>query len=337
MQDSGWRGAGESGFNSRMPKLAVTAVPAFDDNYLWLVHAPADPRQVLVVDPGDAAAVEAALRAQSLVLAGILVTHHHGDHVGGVQALAAAHGPQAACGSELARDAATCGSELARDSSVGSKLPPTGNLGSKLPPTGNLGSKLPPTKAALPVFGPGNEDIEGITHPVQGGDRVELPALGFSFAVLDVPGHTRGHIAYAGHGAVFCGDTLFSGGCGRLFEGTPAQMHTSLGALAALPPETQVYCAHEYTASNLRFALAVEPDNAALVAYAADVAALRAAGQATVPTTVARERAINPFLRTTVPAVRAAAAGFATEAGLNAANDDIATLAALREWKNRFR
>ncbi len=327
MQDSGWRGAGESGFNSRMSKLAVTAVPAFDDNYLWLVHAPADPRQVLVVDPGDAAAVEAALRAQGLVLAGILVTHHHGDHVGGVQALVAAHGPQAACGSELARDSATCGSELARDSSVGSKLPPTGNLG----------SKLPPTKAALPVFGPGNEDIEGITHPVQGGARVELPALGLSFAVLDVPGHTRGHIAYAGHGAVFCGDTLFSGGCGRLFEGTPAQMYASLGALAALPPETQVYCAHEYTASNLRFALAVEPDNAALVAYTAEVAALRAAGQATVPTTVARERAINPFLRTTVPAVRAAAAGFAVEAGLNAANDDIATLAALREWKNRFR
>jgi hydroxyacylglutathione hydrolase len=146
-----------------MSKLAVTAVPAFDDNYLWLVHAPADPRQVLVVDPGDATAVEAALRAQGLVLAGILVTHHHGDHVGGVQTLA-----------------------------------------------GNL-----------PVFGPGNEDIEGITHPVQGGDRVELPALGLSFAVLDVPGHTRGHIAYAGHGAVFCGDTLFSGGCGRLFEGTP--------------------------------------------------------------------------------------------------------------------
>ena len=281
MQDSGWRGAGESGFNSRMSKLAVTAVPAFDDNYLWLVHAPADPRQVLVVDPGDAAAVEAALRAQGLVLAGILVTHHHGDHVGGVQALVAG--------------------------------------------------------AALPVFGPGNEDIEGITHPVQGGARVELPALGLSFAVLDVPGHTRGHIAYAGHGAVFCGDTLFSGGCGRLFEGTPAQMYASLGALAALPPETQVYCAHEYTASNLRFALAVEPDNAALVAYTAEVAALRAAGQATVPTTVARERAINPFLRTTVPAVRAAAAGFAVEAGLNAANDDIATLAALREWKNRFR
>ena len=204
MQDSGWRGAGESGFNSRMPKLAVTTVPAFDDNYLWLVHAPADPQQVVVVDPGDATAVKAALQAQGLVLAGILLTHHHGDHVGGVHALVAAHGLQ-------------------------------GNLGSQLPPAG-----------PLLVFGPGNEDIEGITHPVQGGDRVELPALGLSFAVLAVPGHTRGHIAYAGHGAVFCGDTLFSGGCGRLFEGTPAQMHASLGALAALPPETQVYCAHEY-------------------------------------------------------------------------------------------
>jgi len=289
VQDSGWRGAGESGFNSRMPTLAVTAVPAFDDNYLWLVHAPADPQQVLVVDPGDATAVKAALHAQGLVLAGILVTHHHGDHVGGVQALAAG--------------------------------------------------------AALPVFGPGNEDIEGITHFVQGGDRVELPELGLSFAVLAVPGHTRGHIAYAGHGAVFCGDTLFSGGCGRLFEGTPAQMYASLGALAALPPETEVYCAHEYTASNLRFALAVEPGNAALVAYADEVAALRAAGRATVPTTVARERAINPFLRTTVPAVRAAAAGFAAEAGLTSnpsgttvpEDDNIGTLAALREWKNRFR
>jgi hydroxyacylglutathione hydrolase len=272
-----------------MPTLAVTAVPAFDDNYLWLVHAPADPQQVLVVDPGDATAVKAALHAQGLVLAGILVTHHHGDHVGGVQALAAG--------------------------------------------------------ADLPVFGPGNEDIEGITHFVQGGDRVELPELGLSFAVLAVPGHTRGHIAYAGHGAVFCGDTLFSGGCGRLFEGTPAQMYASLGALAALPPETQVYCAHEYTASNLRFALAVEPDNAALVAYADEVAALRAAGRATVPTTVARERAINPFLRTTVPAVRVAAAGFAVEAGLTinaggttvSEGDNIGTLAALREWKNRFR
>lgn len=265
-----------------MSKLAVTAVPAFDDNYLWLVHSPVDPRQVVVVDPGDAAAVEAALQAQGLVLKGILVTHHHGDHVGGVAALVAAANP-------------------------------------------------------LPVFGPGDEDIDGITHPVKGGDSVKLPALGLAFTVLAVPGHTRGHVAYAGHGAVFCGDTLFSGGCGRLFEGTPAQMYASLGALAALPAETQVYCAHEYTASNLRFALAVEPGNAALVAYAGEVGQLRAAGKSTVPTSVAREQAINPFLRTAVPAVRAAAAAFAAEAGLPATADDITTLAALREWKNRFR
>jgi hydroxyacylglutathione hydrolase len=299
-----------------MSQLTVTAVPAFDDNYLWLVHAPADPRQVLVVDPGDAAAVEMALRAQDLVLAGILVTHHHGDHVGGVKALVAARGAEARGGS----DDTSCGRELAPDERIASKLAPT-----------------------IPVFGPGNEDIDGITHPVKGGDRVELPALGLSFAVLDVPGHTRGHIAYAGHGTVFCGDTLFSGGCGRLFEGTPAQMHASLGALAVLPPETQVYCAHEYTASNLRFALAVEPGNAALMAYAGEVAALRAAGQRTVPTTVARELAINPFLRTAVPEVRAAAATYAGQAGLSLGGSSgpnagaIATLAALREWKNGFR
>lgn len=289
-----------------MPTLAVTTVPAFDDNYLWLVHSPVDPRQVLVVDPGDAAAVETALQAQGLVLAGILVTHHHGDHVGGLPALAAKAAQQFG----------------------GGGLPVFGGGG-------------------LPVFGPGDEEIEGITHPVQGGSHVELPALGLSFTVLAVPGHTRGHVAYVGHGAVFCGDTLFSGGCGRLFEGTPTQMYRSLGALAALPPETQVYCAHEYTAANLRFALAVEPGNQALAAYASEVAMLRAAGQATVPTNVARELAINPFLRTTVPVVRAAAAAFAAEAGLEPAGAiakadaasaaDIATLAALREWKNGFR
>ena len=152
------------------------------------------------------------------------------------------------------------------------------------------------------VFGPAEEDIEGITHPVRHGDRVDLPHLGLQFAVLGVPGHTRGHVAYAGHGVVFCGDTLFSGGCGRLFEGTAAQMQASLQRLAALPPETRVYCAHEYTASNLRFARVVEPDNAVLAAYADEVTALRANGTPTVPSTLHRELAINPFLRTAVPA-----------------------------------
>jgi hydroxyacylglutathione hydrolase len=224
-----------------MPTLAVTAVPAFDDNYLWLVHAPADPQQVLVVDPGDATAVKAALHAQGLVLAGILVTHHHGDHVGGVQALAAG--------------------------------------------------------AALPVFGPGNEDIEGITHFVQGGDRVELPELGLSFAVLAVPGHTRGHIAYAGHGAVFCGDTLFAAGCGRLFEGSPEQMHHSLGLLAALPETTRVWCAHEYTASNLRWAAAQRPGDGAIAERLAAVLLARTQNRPTIPSSIGEERRTNLFMR----------------------------------------
>ncbi len=277
MQDSGWREAGKSGFNTRMQTLDVLTVPAFDDNYLWLIRGPAAPSQAVAVDPGDAAAIEQALQQHQLQLAAILVTHHHGDHVGGVEALAARYG--------------------------------------------------------VPVYGPGNENIDGITHPLVAGDSVALPALGLQLAVLAMPGHTLGHLAYAGHGVVFCGDTLFSAGCGRLFEGTPAQMHSSLQQLAALPPATRVYCAHEYTQANLRFALAVEPDNAALQAHAATVATLRAQGTPSIPSTIAVERAINPFMRTTVPAVRASAAQFA---GAIPAND-IETLAALREWKNGFR
>jgi hydroxyacylglutathione hydrolase len=160
-----------------------------------------------------------------------------------------------------------------------------------------------------------------------------LPGVGLSFEVIDVPGHTAGHIAYYGHGALFCGDTLFSGGCGRLFEGTPAQMLASLDALAALPPDTRVYCAHEYTASNLKFALAVEPVNADLVAYADLVARQRGAGQATVPSTLALERRINPFLRTRLPAVKAAAE---RRAG-HALPSDVDVFATVRQWKNEFR
>lgn len=268
-----------------MTNLAVLPVPAFDDNYLWLVPAPGAPGLAVVVDPGDAAPVQAELDRRGLRLAAILVTHHHGDHVGGLAELVA-----------------------------------------------NAGGV-----SALPVYGPADEDIEGITHPVKDGDTVALPALGLHFDVLSVPGHTRGHLAYAGHGVVFCGDTMFSGGCGRLFEGTPAQMHRSLGRLAALPPQTQVFCAHEYTASNLRFALAVEPGNAALQAYAAEVTTRRAAGLPTVPSTIGRELAINPFVRTQVAEVRAAASAHAAHAGLPAVTDDVSTLAALREWKNGFR
>ena len=163
--------------------------------------------------------------------------------------------------------------------------------------------------------------------------------LGLRFQVIDVPGHTAGHIAYylpataAGDAPVlFCGDTVFSGGCGRLFEGTPAQMHQSLGRLAALPGHTRVCCAHEYTESNLKFANAVEPANAALARYTLACRALRADGLPTLPSTIAQERAINPFMRCDAPdVISAAQAQGAADAG------GPAVLGALREWKNRFR
>ena len=161
--------------------------------------------------------------------------------------------------------------------------------------------------------------------------------MGLRFQVIDVPGHTAGHIAYylpAGEGRepiLFCGDTLFSGGCGRLFEGTPAQMHQSLGRMAALPGNTRVCCGHEYTESNLRFAAVVEPHNADLAAYTVDCRALRAQGRPTLPSTIAQERAINPFMRCDTAAVIAAAQhrGAADRSGP-------AVLGALREWKNHF-
>ena len=256
--------------------MDLIALPAFDDNYFWLLH---DGQQALVVDPGDAAPVRAALDQRGLQLASILVTHHHGDHTGGVAELRAATGAQ--------------------------------------------------------VFGPARERIPEPFTPLHGGDEVQ--ALGIRFRVIDVPGHTAGHIAYFadqvnGAPLLFCGDTLFSGGCGRLFEGTPGQMWTSLSTLARLPPATRVYCAHEYTLANLRFALAVEPGNDALRARQASEAGKRERGEPTVPSTVGIECATNPFLRAAVPAVRAAAEGRAGRA-LAA---DVDVFAELRAWKNAF-
>ena len=255
--------------------MNLIALPAFDDNYLWLLH---DGQQALVVDPGDAAPVRAALERLGLRLASILVTHHHGDHTGGVAAL---------------RDA---------------------------------------TGAA--VHGPARERIPEPFTPLAGGDTLRV--LGVDFRVIDVPGHTAGHIAYFaadvdGAPLLFCGDTLFSGGCGRLFEGTPAQMLASLDALAALPPATRVCAAHEYTLGNLRFAQAVEPDNAALARHVAHCESLRAAGLPTLPTTLATELAINPFLRCTAPAVQSAA--LAHDAPDTA---PASVFGALRLWKNTF-
>ena len=256
--------------------MELLALPAFDDNYFWLLH---DGQQALVVDPGDAAPVRAALDRLGLQLAFILVTHHHGDHTGGVAELRAATGAQ--------------------------------------------------------VFGPARERIPEPFTPLRGGDTV--PALGIGFRVIDVPGHTAGHIAYFadevdGAPLLFCGDTLFSGGCGRLFEGTPAQMLASLDTLAALPGDTRVCCAHEYTLSNLRFACAVEPGNRVLADYLRHCQQLREQDQPTLPSRIDTERTINPFLRSREPAVMQA-----VRARVPSATDEVAVFAALREWKNAFR
>ena len=264
--------------------LRIHPVPAFEDNYLWVAE---DGRHAAAIDPGDEAPVQAFLEARGLTLAAILVTHHHGDHVGGVEWLAGRWG--------------------------------------------------------CPVFGPAGEKIDGLTARLREGDRITVPGLAIELGVLDVPGHTRGHIAYVGRGAatpvgsdppfVFCGDTLFACGCGRLFEGTPAQMLDSLSKLAALPPTTRVFCAHEYTMGNIRFALAVEPGNGKLVARSERDGAARAAGRPTLPCTIADELDTNPFLRWSSPEVIASAS---KHAGRPLASP-VEVFAAVREWKNNFR
>lgn len=257
--------------------LEVTAVPAFDDNYLWLIRSPLANDKVLAVDPGDAGAVRKTLQVDQLNLCGILITHHHPDHVGGVAG-------------------------LLEDTPV-------------------------------PVVGPENEAIPGRPRRVRQGEHVRFTELGLDFEVLEVPGHTAGHIAYVGHGAVFCGDTLFSAGCGRLFEGTPEQMAASLKKLAALPIDTAVYCAHEYTLSNLRFAQAVEPDNQAVAEHLQHCLELRHVNRPTVPSSIGLELRINPFLRTGAGTVKHAAERHAGRT----LDSETEVFAVLRDWKNNFR
>ena len=199
---------------------------------------------------------------------------------------------------------------------------------------------------SVPVYGPAKEKITGVTALLQEGDEIYFRELALTAQILDVPGHTQGHIAYCiyeqkeqnqafaalGPAALFCGDTLFSTGCGRLFEGTAEQMLLSLEKLAALPSDTQVYCAHEYTLSNIAFALACEPENTALLAWQKKAQELRQAGRPTLPTTLRHELTVNPFLRCHKPAVRAAAEAYAGHALLNTV--DVFTK--LRPWKNIF-
>ena len=256
--------------------MNLVALPAFTDNYVWMLH---DGHRAVVVDPGEASPVEAALDSLGLELQAILVTHHHPDHVGGIERLR--------------------------------------------------------TRLRGPVHGPARERIPEPFEPRHEGDAFE--AIGLRFEVLDVPGHTAGHVAYLTHDAgpdplLFCGDTLFSAGCGRLFEGTAQQLHASLQRLASLPGRTRVCCTHEYTVSNLRFACAVEPTNAQASQHLLHCQALRAQGAITLPSSIALERQINPFLRCAEPEVVRAARreGAADES-------PVAVFAALREWKNRFR
>ncbi len=184
----------------------------------------------------------------------------------------------------------------------------------------------------VPVYGPHDERIRETTHPMADGARMTLPHFGIEFQVLEIPAHTRTHIAFYGGGMLFCGDTLFAAGCGRLFEGTPAQMHDSLSKLMRLPDDTRVYCGHEYTLANIRFARAADPDNKALPDLEARSKKLRDRDLPTLPSTIAQEKATNPFVRCSEPAVVKTASRHAGKA----LTDPVSVLGAIREWKNSF-
>ena len=182
----------------------------------------------------------------------------------------------------------------------------------------------------LPVIGPRGGHISGITKSVAQGDMVKLPAVGCEFSVIEVPGHTLDHIAFYGHNALFCGDTLFAAGCGRLFEGTPGQMHRSLNKIKRLPPDTAIYCTHEYTLANVKFALAVDPENEQLMAYSEWVNTTRANDLPTLPSDLATQRKVNPFLRCDDPAVVKNVSQYANAE----LSDEIAVFTQLRKWKD---
>jgi hydroxyacylglutathione hydrolase len=185
----------------------------------------------------------------------------------------------------------------------------------------------------VPIYGPASERLPFAVKPLKEGDVVALDSLGLHLEVLDIPGHTAGHIAYVGHGAVFCGDTLFSAGCGRLFEGTPAQMHASLGKLKGLPESTTVFCGHEYTVANLGFAATVEPQNSDIERHPGHSRELRSQGQPTLPSTIGLERKINPFLRCGFETVKQAAERQAARE----LDSETEVFAVLRTWKDGFR
>lgn len=254
--------------------MSVHAVPAFNDNYIWLIQS-AQTRKALIVDPGDAQPVLAALQQLDLTPSAILITHHHHDHTGGIATLR--------------------------------------------------------RQFNIPVYGPVAEQISGVTDTLSTGDILRLNDFAEA-SVLDTGGHTPGHISYLMANQLFCGDTLFAGGCGRLLGGTASQLFASLQQIANLPATTQIYCAHEYTLANLKFALAVEPGNAALQQRFLDSKTMRANNQPTVPSTLALEKATNPFLRCAVADVKQAAE---QQAG-QSLESPLAVFKVLRQWKDNF-
>ena len=254
--------------------LSVFPIPAFTDNYIWVFT---EGGLAYVVDPGESAPVMNYLREHQLTLGGILITHHHADHIGGIDDLLASFN--------------------------------------------------------VPVYGPHSMQIPQISHPLSDGQTLTIGSRVFN--IMEIPGHTLDHIAYfydAADPLVFCGDTLFAGGCGRIFEGTPAQMYTSLMALAELPINTRICCTHEYTLSNLKFAQAVEPNNHALADRISRATKLRDANQPTLPSTLQLELDTNPFLRAEATAVQKAAE---LQRG-SACQNPTEVFAAIRGWKDHF-
>jgi hydroxyacylglutathione hydrolase len=227
-------------------KNTITAINAFNDNYIWAITAN-NCKSVALVDPGDAKVCIDFIKAHQLTLTSILITHHHKDHTGGIEEL--------------------------------------------------VSYTKKASNNEVTVYGPANKKISGITKALTENDTVILTELNCSFSVVELPGHTLDHIAYANKATLFCGDTLFSGGCGRLFEGTPEQMYHSLNKLKALDDNTLVYCAHEYTQANLAFAISVDPNNSDLLRYIEHVKELRDKSKASIPSNIGLEKKINPFLR----------------------------------------
>jgi hydroxyacylglutathione hydrolase len=252
--------------------LNITAIPALEDNYIWLLQRD---HHAVVVDPGDAAPVLDFLQRHSLQLEAILCTHRHHDHVDGIEGLREVYN--------------------------------------------------------VPVYGRRHPKNPHITHDLREGDRLELDTLDIEFDIIEIPGHLDDHIAFIAPGVLFCGDVMFGAGCGKNFEGTLAQLHQSLKRIAALPDDTLVYCAHEYTAYNLPFAQACEPNNQAIQRRIVETRRLRAENLPTVPFTIALEKATNPYLRCTSPEL---VCTLQTHGLVD--TGELAVFAALRNWRDHF-